>query len=873
MRKYIVLLISLFIIGTVWGVPQPIADDYDYTPPLPGRDGTETEVWVDDDYYDADNDGGHEWGVDAFDNIQDALTACVVITDQDEAADLPLINVAGGNYDGVNIDRGARFIGDEVDIPQITGFGTVYPGPDYIVAFFLSDANDVSQLNAHYTVIKNFDIFFDTEIVNLPIYLKGANNLLIENVTVSNADQGISVYGSSNSIIRNNVVEFIELNGAMNGGGIGIYLCSHSGGGAKITQNSIIEDNVINGTCLGEYNFSVPGICAVIDERYGYVEGEVFEGNIIRNNHVFGSYGESSVCIEVGSLFPYMQEAWPQYYNETGLANDDFLDNIVEGNECTGNIWGLSIYLSKNLIVRDNKIVDCDYAMTLDNDNPGIDICFNNFMNCEYNVVLGRHLDENNPSDIYDYHVNDADAYYNWNDTIVDGEIDAKMGDGNEIYDGMGSGTINYAPFLLGSPVNFTSVDDGIATDLGTAGADVNVTLTGADSDNYLEVYQVGTLAHSVVADDDFGASGCNVRSPIVIGILETGSVTAALVFDASGITEFDAYSNPSLKLLKRTWVTDAWTAWSDASASINGEEFTLSNVTDFAEYTIGANSLAPEITEDETVVDPDNVELTFEWGDTGADSYNVYSSLDPYALAADWSGPTNILIESYTASADGYYYRVVPVTGGRELGDDPSAIIGGVTYVCEANVDGTNINVIALPLNPVDATPATEFMASDLGNLIGTDIANTISKWSIYTQSWISASYHETFGWGGDFELTIGESYMIGVLEDCNVVIAGVRPDPESGYLITSELTNANFAMMPLNKFDIDTFPELSNDIDGGTHKVNSISYWNNLTQSWTSKSWSPELEQWIGTDFDIVIGMPYMFFTTEYVAWPTVE
>jgi hypothetical protein len=425
--------------------------------------------------------------------------------------------------------------------------------------------------------------------------------------------------------------------------------------------------------------------------------------------------------------------------------------------------------------------------------------------------------------------------------------------------------TINYKPMLAGEVKRYAKVNSTTPTEFGPANADMSVTASIANETNFVDLYQCNNL--SAPLETTIAGMADYHRLGMMYGAKETGNATATLVFDITDIDQFEAYSNDPV-LLKRVAIDTLWGDWVNTGATLVGNSFTLTDVTEFGEYVIGCYSIAPEINEDETVVDPDNSELTFGWEDTGATSYNVYSSSDPYAASIDWVYVTNISTQSYSGSADNMYYRVVPIVGGRELINDPSAVVGGVTYTCEANDNGTNINVIALPLMPNAVT-----MASDLGDYIGTDIVNTISKWDIYSQSWQSASYMTGFGWGGDFELEAGEAYMVGVLEDCNIVIAGAIPVPREGYLVTGGTTNANFVMLPLNRFGVDTFVELSTDIDAGTHIVNSISYWNNLTQNWTSKSWSTELEQWVGNDYDLDIGMPYMFFPTEYVAWPTHE
>lgn len=859
MKKYYLLVISLFVISSLFGVANPIFIDSEIDPPL-GRDGSETEVWVDDDYYDADHDGGHEWGVNAFDNLTDALAACVIVTDQDDATDLPLVNVASGEYKGVILTKGARFIGDSENLPILNDPTTTWAG--YPIGFVFTGTAHL----ADYTVIQNFRIDFDDpESSSLPIYLRKLDNLLIENIEIANACQGISTWGCSNSIFRNNLIEWVEVGGQINGGGIAISIGARATlAGAGICNNNIIEDNIINGTAAGDYSFSTPGILLDTDRRGTVVTDVECTGNIIRNNHIFGTYGASANCIEVDIIYPHNTNAWPQYY-ETGIYDDDFRDNIVEGNECTGNIWGISVYLTKNLIIRDNILVDCNEGIVLHIDNPGIDISYNNFQNCGYNVVLGRHQNDDDPL-IYLYHLTDANAMYNWNGTIVDSAINAKMGDGDEVFAGMGSGTISYSPYLTRRIRNYDVADENaVQVTVGPMNASISVT-PALDASEKIDIYQYGSFASNNVEGETFDAgTGCNVRSSFVWGVLETGDVSAAISINVNAINSFAGFSNAK-KLLYRYWNGSAWSEWFDTGETASAGIYTLTNT--FAsyslfEYTYGCNNVAPVIAENNTVINPGSVQLTFEWGSVG-DTYTVYSSSDPYAAAGDWNSEGSTSDESFTGSADNLYYRVVE--GTRSLGDDASAIIGGVTYACIANANLTSVNVIALPLLPAGVS-----MASDLGEYIGTDMVNTVSRWDIYSQSWVSASYMTGLGWGGDFALEAGESYMVGVLESGNIIIAGSLPDPADGYLITSETTNANFVMMPLDKNDITTFTDLSNDIDGGTHKVNVINWWNNATQTWTSKSWSGS--EWLGTDFDLEIGMPYMFFTTEYVAWPVVE
>jgi hypothetical protein len=101
------------------------------------------------------------------------------------------------------------------------------------------------------------------------------------------------------------------------------------------------------------------------------------------------------------------------------------------------------------------------------------------------------------------------------------------------------------------------------------------------------------------------------------------------------------------------------------------------------------------------------------------------------------------------------------------------------------------------------------------------------------------------------------------------DVYILGTLPEPASFDLITTEETNMNFIMIPLDQNTITNLEDLGNSI--GTDNVSTVSVWDAATQAWKSATYLEFLESWVGyTTTTINIGDPVMVGAKTEITWP---
>ena len=130
-----------------------------------------------------------------------------------------------------------------------------------------------------------------------------------------------------------------------------------------------------------------------------------------------------------------------------------------------------------------------------------------------------------------------------------------------------------------------------IQTNVGPTGGQIKVSITSTPSDaNNLGVYQFGSLASAPVTAGETFPNGFNKRSNIVWGVTERGAVTATLVFDYS---QQPGVSDPStIEILKRDDANDtSWLEVAESSRDNGAKTITLTGVTEFSEYALGAKS------------------------------------------------------------------------------------------------------------------------------------------------------------------------------------------------------------------------------------------------------------------------------------------
>ncbi len=263
---------------------------------------------------------------------------------------------------------------------------------------------------------------------------------------------------------------------------------------------------------------------------------------------------------------------------------------------------------------------------------------------------------------------------------------------------------------------------------------------------------------------------------------------------------------------------------------------------------------------------------LTLDWDPVLASNakYTVYSSDDAYDFSSATILTSNISATTWSLSvpvSDNKFYYVTANIGS--LVSQPSNTVGFVKYECITTAS-TNLNFIAVPMDLGNGSGAGgEFMASDLGNMIGTSNVATINKWDPTTQSWIGCTYIGWLGaWDGDFEITQGNAYMIDVLNNTDVYMAGNLPvEPQYDLVNNSGSTSLNFMMVPLSKTALINASELGEDI--GMANIATVNTWDATTQAWIGCTYIDWLGAWDG-DFVIQSGKAYMVDMKTNISWP---
>lgn len=896
MKRITLFLMLMLFIVSLYAVKEmnPVDPISRYFPTDPTDNDDYSELWVDDDY----NSETSGWGETHHDNIQDAIDHAVKIviaySATEEPAGIPVIHVASGEYMGCYLTKPVKIIGDVSNRPIINDGTMDHTGikvdPNVGTMPTAFNCNDGSlTVNAHFSEIKNFVISFPRTGVNatdsrLPIYLKNCNYIEIANCDISYCNQSITMWGCSHSDIHDNVINFPLVGGAINGGGIGIWIGSSQSG--LLCQYNEIYNNTVNGSAPGDYTFSVNGIAGGCDYRYApnWLVEQSFAYNKFYGNVVLGTYEPDARCFEFALLYdsspaipftiyptdpgdPYYATSWDDMYS------NEVYDNLFDGTHDPVYFrygWKNKFY--------NNTVYSTDYGLSISQDQVEMYCSFNNITSEEYALIL------------YNTAARNVDASLNYFGTMDASEIEALIYHNGEDDGGAGAGLVTFFPCLEKSVKYYGKITTNDATPIGDSSEPgllyIEVVALAIGSD-YIDAYMIGNRNDN--APNVTIGSSPYLISPVYWGVNPSASLTFDIDIYYNKLAQLLNYSG-AFSLISRTWDgdNDVWSAWAiegSATSGTNSFGLTLTGLDEVKEFAIAVEDLTATINANTVAYNPATESIGFGWeAGVSGDTYLVYSSEDPYNDLTDWEvvAQTRETDFSYTIPEGEDYLFFSVVTDDGENVNNPSEVVGFFKYNCSLSAT-TSINLISLPLVPLDPDPLDVLMASEfVDTYINYDgvKCNTISKWNRYSQSWETASYLAGFGWGGDFQVLGNGAYMIGVTENFEVTIYGTLPSAPEGYLVISETTNANMVMLPLNEMSrADTnddgildIMEIGNEMCGNDGKVNAIANWSNTGQNWfAERSWTGE--EWLGNEFEFIIGKPYMIFTTEYVAWPSGE
>lgn len=373
------------------GSGDAVSTNVDYFPWLLSEDCNDVTVIVADFVVDDDwelldpysqvfvDSTAYYIGLNAFDTIQEAV---------DAASDGNSIKVLAGEYVGAVVNEDLMIVGANPGGSVITS-GAPYSDGHYLETAFRLDAD------ADGTEIKNFtvdcnraDNFF------FAVFSRGANDVIVDSLTVNKPVQGITNWGGSNWQITNNVLNETE---AAGGGGIAILV------GARpptcpIAQGNLVEDNIMTPAATAP-DFTCPAIAVSLDVRgssYGQMTGseDVSYNRIVRND-ITGTGSASEVGIEVGVIG--VSEDANKIAATLGLVHD----NTVRGNIIDSTDWGIYFYTVADLTVQGNEVIDCNEAIYIQDSHIGVGVNFNAISgSASYGL--------NNTGDV------PIDAEYNW---------------------------------------------------------------------------------------------------------------------------------------------------------------------------------------------------------------------------------------------------------------------------------------------------------------------------------------------------------------------------------------------------------------------------------------------------------------------------
>ncbi len=341
------------------------------------------EVWVDDDYYDGGYNDGHTWGYDAFNNIQEGITAVII------GGTVHVLN--GIYYENIVINKVVNLVGEDKTGTALDGGGI----------------NDVVSITVDQVNISGFTVVNSgSSTNNAGINILSSNNTIMDCEIYMNYGDGIRLISSSgNTISYCNVFS----NGDIFNPRSGIVLFSNS------------ENNIIT-NCDIQYNSEGIDIdhsssnnvinCTIYSNVYRGIYIDVnSESNVITNSDMsnngwgiifYASYNTVSGCI-ISS-------------NDYGICTYGS-NNTIKGCDISNNDYGISIHSSYNTI-KECDISFNDYGIYAYSSHHDNNIYHNNFVD---NTVYQAY---DSGSNIWDDDCSSGGNYWSDFDEPVEGAYD-----------------------------------------------------------------------------------------------------------------------------------------------------------------------------------------------------------------------------------------------------------------------------------------------------------------------------------------------------------------------------------------------------------------------------------------------------------------
>ncbi len=198
----------------------------------------------------------------------------------------------------------------------------------------------------------------------------------------------------------------------------------------------------------------------------------------------------------------------------------------------------------------------------------------------------------------------------------------------------------------------------------GASGQQVRVSISeGGDPPNYLTLSKTGDGSSDVTGETFPGS--ITHRSDVIWGIEETGSVTADVVFDYSGIGGITVPG--AIHLLKRADAVSPWTdITSDYTHDTGSRTFSRTGVTEFSQYSIGDagdNPLPIELSSFTAIAG--NGQVTLKWT-TGSEINNEAFLLERSEDNEDYVQIAQICGQGSSSKGHEYEFVDQNVTAGK---------------------------------------------------------------------------------------------------------------------------------------------------------------------------------------------------------------
>ncbi len=467
------------------------------------------------------------WGTTHFATIQDGVTA---------VAAGGTVNVAAGTYnESVTIDKQITLLGAQagVDARNRSGAESIIDATGYGVGIYIGGEGD-------HTVIDGFEVknseYVDERGAGVGLE-DGADYVTIRNTCVhNNTNQGIqSLLRDSGHPINNYIlIEHCRLE-ANGDAGVKVYGSSH-----VTVQYNLFRDNGAYGVLVWNYRTLT-----------GYVldDVQILRNQFFNNNDNIKLDGDTKGITNAVVAFNEVSSGNRGIYVRKNVTSPQIYNNIVALNDI-GIYIRTESYPIGDLVINKNNI----------------------YSNTEYGLK----------NDV----TATVDATYNWWGDASGPDDDAEVinGTGDKI-----SINVDATPWLDDEVGDYEKVATQTQTNIGPSGGQVQVTITSIPTaSNYLDVYQVGSLSGDPVTSGETFPGGFDKRSNIVWGIVETGTVTSTLVFDYSNQPGVSDAS--TIEILKRDNAQDnIWDEVTETSRDDVAKTITLTGVTSFSEYALGA--------------------------------------------------------------------------------------------------------------------------------------------------------------------------------------------------------------------------------------------------------------------------------------------